>query len=76
MKNRLEKCLCGKNPRIFMEEEEGPGGPIVVDYYLECKCGVEFHGDSPDEKVLIKKWNKWIDKCKQKVIFDYLTTKE
>ena len=42
---------------MWDEEEDAPGGPVIMDQYLQCKCGVRMYGYGIGESALIKKWN-------------------
>jgi len=56
---KLKPChWCGKKPRLWDEEDPYyPGGPVVVDYYIECAdCRLKMYGG--DKEALIRKWNK------------------
>ncbi len=51
----MKPCpFCGKQPRIWQDETDGPGGPIPTDYVITCCVEMRDY----DEKELIKRWNK------------------
>jgi len=58
MEEKLEQCpFCKRIPKMWDEEEDAPGGPVIMDQYLQCKCGVRMYGYGIGESALIKKWN-------------------
>lgn len=61
MAKKMKPCpFCGGIPRIWDEEENAPGGPVVVDHYVDCKCGAKLWGFGDSEEELIERWNKRI----------------
>jgi hypothetical protein len=58
----MKKCpFCGRIPLVLFEEEYGLGGPVIVEYYVDCMCGLVFHGLTSNEEELIEKWNNRIN---------------
>lgn len=59
MSEKLKKCpWCGRIPKMWDEEDPYyPGGPVIVDHYLDCRCGVRMIGLGVTEEELIKRWN-------------------
>lgn len=58
MKTKLKPCpFCGRIPEIWDEEEDAPGGPVVVDHYMDCRCGLRLCGLGASKEDLIKSWN-------------------
>lgn len=52
---KLLPCpFCGKQPRLWQNEADGPGGPFPTDYTISC-CA-ELIG--PDKETAAKRWNQ------------------
>jgi hypothetical protein len=45
---------------MWDEEEDAPGGPVVVGRYISCKCGARLYSYGDNEEELTKRWNKRI----------------
>jgi len=61
MTTKLKPCpFCGRIPRMWDEEEDAPGGPVVVGRYISCKCGARLYSYGDNEEELTKRWNKRI----------------
>lgn len=55
MKDETKPCPhCGKQPKVWQNEYDGPGGPITTDWEIYC-CSTM--SDYSLEN-LIKRWNK------------------
>ena len=53
LKMKLKPCpFCGKQPKYFQDEIDGPGGPIPTDFVIHC-C-VELRSN---EEKAVKIWN-------------------
>lgn len=45
---------------LWDEEEDAPGGPVIVGHYVDCHCGARLYSYGDTEEELIKRWNRRI----------------